>query len=334
MSESNTVTNEDIKATQPKLQGLATEISNHFYGPSEFIDRLTATLAADGHILMEATPGTSKTVLAKGAAVMIGGTFGRIQGTPDVRPSDITLYREPDLVPGSWKITRGPIFNDVVLADELNRLPSKTQSALLEAMEEGQVTAFGQSHELSPNLKVIATQNPWSNNNGTSELGDAVKDRFSYGLNMPVPSQVNKARAWTRQEEHPVFGQILNDCGVDLKLIRKTANKVRFDEELKERIFDIEQAFFDLTSDNESLVSRGSAKVIESSMRPGRALVKLAQMAVLLEGGKVYVSSLDIDNLAPSVYAHRIKPTHTAVDKGLSAVDLVEMAVEQANKNS
>lgn len=322
---------QEAQDAQATLQAMASEIGEHFYGPKEFIDRFTAAVAADGHILLEATPGTSKTVLAKGAAVMIGGTFGRIQGAPDLRPTDITLSREPDYEDGGWKLTEGPVFNDVLLADEFNRLPPKTQAALLEAMEERQVTGFGETRRLPKHFKVIGTQNPHATGSGNNPLPSSTLDRFRYGLAMPVPTQANKAKAWQREDDQPEFKKVLNDCGEDLAALRATAKKVRYHEELTDRVYAIEEAIGRLrATDGEALVTSGSHKEIMNSMRAGRAIKRLAQMAVLLDG-KTVVEATDIDRLAPNVYAHRIKPTQTAItDEQLSAEQLIKMAVEQA----
>jgi MoxR-like ATPase len=321
---------DEIQGAQVTLQAIATEVGKHFYAPEEFINRFTVAVAADGHIIMESTPGTSKTVLAKGAATMIGGTFGRIQGVPDIRPTDITLSREPDYEEGGWKLVEGPVFNDVLLADEFNRLAPKTQSALLQAMEERQVTGFGVTRDLPRHFKVIGTQNPYSTGSGNNQLPSSTLDRFRYGLTMPVPSKENKAKAWQREDDQPEFKKILNDCGQDLTALRATANKVGYHDDLTDRVFAIEEALGRLqASDGEPFVSRGSHKEIMNSMRPGRAIKRLAQMAVLLDG-RAAVKVEDINELAHNVYAHRIKPTHPAIDEGLDAQQLVQMAVEAA----
>jgi len=331
MPELHIATSSEIIEASGLMHAMAKEVEQHYYGPSDFVDLFIASLIADGHILMEATPGTSKTVLAKGAAVMLGGTFGRVQGSPDIRPADITLNREPGLEPGSWQVVEGPIFNDVVLVDEGNRLTPKTQAALLEAMEERQVTGFGETRKLPVNQKLIETQNPYAIGNGTSELPDQTRDRFSFGLVMPKPEAKHKIAAWSRETKQPNFSSVITADTMGLSALRRIAQRrVRFTPELHERIIQIEKAFGQLTDNGDQLVTPGSQILVENSARPGQALSELARvMAILEENSNVEVG--DIDYLAPVVYAHRIKPTHVAHDKGLSATDIVEMAVEQAD---
>ena len=150
-------------------------------GQEETFRLLTVALLVGGHTLLEGVPGTAKTLMAKTLATLAGGTFRRVQFTPDLMPSDITGTNVFDLQSAQFTLRRGPVFTDVLLGDEINRAPAKTQSALLEAMEERQVTIDGESYPLSPLFTVIATQNPIEFE-GTYPLPEAQLDRFLFKL--------------------------------------------------------------------------------------------------------------------------------------------------------
>ncbi|HEY7908109.1 MAG TPA: AAA family ATPase, partial [Thermomicrobiales bacterium] len=150
-------------------------------GQEETFRLLTVALLVGGHTLLEGVPGTAKTLMAKTLATLAGGTFRRVQFTPDLMPSDITGTNVFDLQSGQFTLRRGPVFTDVLLGDEINRAPAKTQSALLEAMEERQVTIDGEPYPLSPLFTVIATQNPIEFE-GTYPLPEAQLDRFLFKL--------------------------------------------------------------------------------------------------------------------------------------------------------
>jgi len=160
---------------------LARGAANVIVGQEEIFRLLTVAMLIGGHTLLEGVPGTAKTLMAKTLATLVGGTFRRVQFTPDLMPSDITGTNVFDIQSGQFTLRRGPVFTDVLLGDEINRAPAKTQSALLEAMEERQVTIDGEPHALSPVFTVIATQNPIEFE-GTYPLPEAQLDRFLFKL--------------------------------------------------------------------------------------------------------------------------------------------------------
>lgn len=160
---------------------LARGAANVIVGQEEIFRLLTVAMLVGGHTLLEGVPGTAKTLMAKTLATLVGGTFRRVQFTPDLMPSDITGTNVFDIQSGQFTLRRGPVFTDVLLGDEINRAPAKTQSALLEAMEERQVTIDGEPHALSPVFTVIATQNPIEFE-GTYPLPEAQLDRFLFKL--------------------------------------------------------------------------------------------------------------------------------------------------------
>lgn len=171
------------------FSGLVRQVSTVVLGDPHPIRLAAAAFASRGHVLFEDIPGVGKTLLAKSLAASLGGTFGRIQGTPDLLPSDLTGVTYLDEETHEWVFRPGPLFNNVVLVDELNRATPRTQSALLEAMAEGHVTVDGTTHPLPDPFLVIATQNPKSGDPGTFPLVGGQRDRFSVSLSLGLPGR-------------------------------------------------------------------------------------------------------------------------------------------------
>jgi MoxR-like ATPase len=171
------------------FSGLVRQVSTVVLGDPHPIRLAAAAFASRGHVLFEDIPGVGKTLLAKSLAATLGGTFGRIQGTPDLLPSDLTGVTYLDEETHEWVFRPGPLFNNVVLVDELNRATPRTQSALLEAMAEGHVTVDGTTHPLPDPFLVIATQNPKSGDPGTFPLVGGQRDRFSVSLSLGLPGR-------------------------------------------------------------------------------------------------------------------------------------------------
>lgn len=176
-------------AGEPRAVALVRQVSSVLLGSTEPIVLAVDAFASGGHVLFEDVPGVGKTLLAKALARSIGGTFGRVQGTPDLLPSDLTGITHLDEDNRSWVFRPGPLFNNVVLVDEINRATPRTQSALLEAMAEGQVTVDGTTHELPRPFLVLATQNPQVDDPGTFPLVAGQRDRFAVSLSLGLPGR-------------------------------------------------------------------------------------------------------------------------------------------------
>src|SRR4051794_1568561 len=170
------------------VESIRSELSKVIFGQDEAIEQILVALLAEGHALIEGVPGTAKTLTVKTLARIIGAGYGRIQFTPDLMPSDITGTNIFNLATSEFNLRRGPIFTDILLADEINRTPPKTQAALLEAMEERQTTIDGELHQLSPLFTVIATENPIEYE-GTYPLPEAQLDRFLVKIIIDYPSE-------------------------------------------------------------------------------------------------------------------------------------------------
>src|SRR5499433_2894307 len=173
---------------RPLADRIRTEIAKAVVGQSDTVDLMLTALFAGGHSLLEGPPGTAKTLLAQCFAHSLNLQFGRIQFTPDLMPGDILGSNLFNFQSNSFTLTKGPVFCDVLLADEINRCPPKTQSALLEAMQERGVTIDGTTHKLSPGFMVVATQNPIEQE-GTYPLPEAQLDRFLFKLLVPFPER-------------------------------------------------------------------------------------------------------------------------------------------------
>jgi MoxR-like ATPase len=182
-----------LQHVPPTVEHIKAELGKVIVGQEEVVEHVLVALLAEGHALVEGVPGTAKTLLVKTLARIVGAGFGRIQFTPDMLPADITGVNIPNMAAGTFNFRRGPVFNDILLADEINRTPPKVQAALLEAMEERQVTIDGETHPLSPLFTVFATENPIEYE-GTYPLPEAQLDRFLLKIVVGYPSAEEEAR--------------------------------------------------------------------------------------------------------------------------------------------
>jgi len=198
----------ELEHAAASLAAMRTEIHKAIAGQEEIVEQALVGLLAAGHVLVEGVPGLGKTLLVKTLARTIGGTFARIQFTPDLMPSDVTGHTLYDPPSGRFTTRKGPVFANFVLADEINRAPAKTQAALLEVMQEAQVTIEGESHALVPPFMVFATQNPIEHE-GTYPLPDAQLDRFLVNARIGYPGAEDEV-ALTRQVTASTVGERLS----------------------------------------------------------------------------------------------------------------------------
>ena len=281
-------------------------------GKRDVIELAVATLIAQGHLLVEDVPGVGKTMLAKSLATSIGCSFNRIQCTPDLLPSDITglsIYNQQN---GQFEFRQGPLMSQVVLADEINRATPKTQSALLESMEEHQITVDGVTHPLHAPFIVLATQNPIEYE-GTFPLPEAQLDRFLMRINLGYPSVEEELEIISEQEmAHPitVLESVTTPSGI-LEM-QEAVNSIYVDSLIREYIVKLTES------------TRSHPEVyLGASPRASLGLFKTARALALIRE-RDYVIPDDVKFLAPTVLSHRIILAPSARMQGIRSMDVVD----------
>ena len=271
------------------------EASTVLIGNDETVELLTIALLTNGHVLLEGVPGIAKTTIANLFARLTGLEYNRIQMTPDILPPDITgtqVYRESV---GDFQLQRGPVFANIVVADEINRATPKTQSALLEAMEERRVTIGGETLPLPSPFMVVATQNPIEME-GTYELPEAQRDRFQFKLTVDIPDKAAELELVDRFDERPNLGpedaeQVVTPDNI--LAAREAVAAVNIDDKVKEYVVDVVRA----TRDSEYVEFGGSPRATLAFLDAGKARAAIH--------GRDYVIPDDIKALATPVLAHR-----------------------------
>jgi MoxR-like ATPase len=296
-------------STKDVAQRFTESVHKVIVGQDETIRLAFMALALRGHILIEGVPGTAKTLLARTAARLIGGTFKRIQFTPDLMPSDIVGTSIFEIATSSFRIRLGPVFANVVLADEVNRAPAKTQAALLEAMEERQVTLEGESHALPDPFIVIATQNPVEYE-GTYPLPEAELDRFLFKAIVAYPQQPEEAAILRRHDKgRPLdLVETLDPLAPnDLGSSRDEIESVTVEDSVVGYIVRIVEE-----------TRRSGDLVLGASPRAGVHLLHAAKASAALEG-RDFVTPDDVKSLVPPTLRHRVVLKAEAEIEGVDA---------------
>jgi MoxR-like ATPase len=305
-----------IDQVSRKGREILAEMEKAIVGKRSFLEKVFCAVLADGHVLIEDLPGLAKTLTARSFSVVLGLTFKRIQFTPDLLPADITGGYVFNRQRGTFELVQGPIFANLVLGDEINRAPAKTQAAMLEAMEERQVTLEGETFRLPRPFIVLATQNPIEYE-GTFPLPEAQLDRFMVCLSVGYPSAEEELevlkRRWERREDE-IKLQRITDMD-ELNAMRKVVESVYIDPDVARYMVALAH-----TSRTDPHVAVGA------SPRASLALLKLSRARAAMEG-RDYVIPDDVKFIAREVLIHRLllKPDQWAI--GMTVKNIVENIV-------
>lgn len=315
----------EIKDIHTLTDKICENISKVMIGREEEIHMVVTAIAAGGHILIEDRPGTGKTMLAKTLAKTIGGEFKRVQFTPDLMPSDITGLNIYNRKTEEFVLVKGPVFANVLLADEINRATPRTQSSLLEAMEEQQVTIDGESYPLNMPFLVIATENPVETT-GTYPLPEAQLDRFLVKISMGENQKETEVNIIDRFIEENPYDVLEVVCGAaEIFEIQKSVKRVFVHPCVREYIADI------------ILATRNNSRIdVGASSRGTLGLLRCAQARAAMEG-RAFVKPDDVRYMAPYVLAHRVMLSGRMDEKREKAlikelVDMVRVPVEDWEK--
>ena len=323
--------NTDIKQLSEKIEkesvavrALQAEIGKVIVGQNYLVERLLICLLADGHVLLEGVPGLAKTLSVKTLSQAMRTQFSRIQFTPDLLPADLvgTLVYNPKS--GDFTTKKGPLFSNIILADEINRAPAKVQSALLEAMQERQITLGGVTYKLDEPFMVLATQNPIEQE-GTYNLPEAQVDRFMLKLRVTYPKKSEELEIMDRMaggapaKVNAVIGP------EDVLRIRELVKQIYLDDKIKNYIVNIICA----TRDPEAYSLKDMKGLIRYGASP-RATIYLntAARAYAFLRGRAYVVPDDIKAIGLDVLRHRVMPTYEAEAEEKTSEDLVKMVLD------
>jgi MoxR-like ATPase len=312
----NVLQDEEMRAVSQRAAGIASNIASVILGKEEVVRACVVALLAGGHVIVEDFPGVGKTLLAKSLARSVNCRFARVQFTPDLLPGDVTGVSVFNQKNGEFEFRPGPIFANIVLADEINRASPKTQSSLLECMEERQATVDNFTHQIDPPFMVIATQNPIEYE-GTYPLPEAQLDRFMMRLSLGYPSPEAEDSIINEQTSRDPLGELRPVLdGSEVLAMTQAVTRVHVAPALRRYVVDI------LTA------TRGHRDLyLGASPRAGIALTRAAKALALLRGRDFAVPK-DVKDLAVRCLAHRVMLSPDAKVHGLSAESLVARLLE------
>jgi MoxR-like ATPase len=303
------------------LGRLRKTIGQALVGQEAVVEQVVVALVAGGHVLIEGVPGLGKTLLVRAMAQALSLPHARVQFTPDMMPSDITGHAVIDPATREWRVVRGPIFTQILLADEINRAPAKTQSALLEVMQESQVTIEGQTHVLPRPFMVLATQNPVETE-GTYPLPEAQIDRFLFKIQIDYPSAAEEVAVVVRTTGNRVGDQLplvdVKPCLNEKSVL--SLQQIAAHQRVEETVVDYAVRIVRATRDWPGLA-------IGAGSRGAIALVRAARVVALLDG-RDFATPDDIKRIALPALRHRLALTPDAMLEGRKADDLLSAVVE------
>jgi MoxR-like ATPase len=305
----------DLSDLRNAVDQLRYEIAKIVVGQHHMVDLILSAILADGHVLIEGVPGVAKTLTAKIVARTISSGFSRIQFTPDMMHSDVLGTSIFNVKNSEFEFKRGPIFSNIVLIDEINRAPAKTQSALFEVMEERQITIDGKTYKMDAPFIVLATQNPVEQE-GTYRLPEAQLDRFIYKIEIGYPSMEEEEKILTgfhqrkSSNDLDIISPVLS--GEQIKLYREKVNSIHVEQNLLRYISQI----INQTRNNSALYLGASPRASIAIMRGAKAMAAMR--------GRDFVTPEDIKDVTYPVLGHRIMLTAEKEMEGLTAKDIIK----------
>jgi len=313
-----------VQETSAWVRPLQQEMGRVIVGQKRLIERLLIALVTNGHVLLEGVPGLAKTLSLKTLAGGVNLQFHRLQFTPDMLPADIVgtmIYNPQD---GGFRTRQGPIFSNLILADEINRAPAKVQSALLEAMQERQVTIGDSTYELPNPFLVLATQNPLEQE-GTYPLPEAQVDRFMMKVIIGYPNRVEeRAILEAMATSEPSLGVQPVVSGEEILRARRVVNTIYVDDKIKDYIVDLVLATRDPKSARLDLNG-----YIQTGASPRATInLTLAARAAAFLDGRGYVTPQDVKKLAPDVLRHRVAVSYEAEAENITSEDIIEKILD------
>ena len=318
--EENSQERTDLAEFSEKVSQIKREISRVVVGQHEAIDLLLTAILADGHVLIEGVPGVAKTLLARLMSRLIDARISRIQFTPDLMPSDVLGTTVFNMKSSEFEFHKGPVFSDLVLVDEINRSPAKTQAALFEVMEERQVTIDGSTHRMGSIYTIIATQNPVEQE-GTYRLPEAQLDRFLFKIRMGYPSVDEEVDILKRHQDNVKLTKLEEIKPVlsidELLKMREKLQSVYVEESLLRYIATIIQQ-----------TRTSKAVYLGASPRAAVAMLNASKASALLNG-RDFVTPEDIKFVTPSILQHRLILTAEAEMEGYTALKVAQKLIDK-----
>jgi MoxR-like ATPase len=312
----------DLSLLQKSIHEIRNELATIIVGQNKMIDQILVAIFSSGHILLEGVPGVAKTITAKLIAKTLNIGFNRIQFTPDLMPSDILGTAIYDLKKSEFEFKKGPIFSNLILIDEINRAPAKTQAALFEVMEERQITMDGTSHKMSAPFLVIATQNPIEQE-GTYRLPEAQLDRFLFKISIDYPS-LNEEIAIVEREHH-----LKNQGKLDqIKTILDAEQIIHFQSLIKQII--IEPQLIEYIAKIVVNTRENSFLYLGASPRASIAILNASKGFAAING-RDFVTPEDIKEAALPVLQHRIIVTPEREMEGISSTEIIKQILESVD---
>jgi MoxR-like ATPase len=319
------MSDQDVSKLQNQFQTLKAEVGKVLVGQDDMLHRLLLGLLAGGHVLLEGVPGLAKTLVVRTLADALDGSFSRIQFTPDMLPGDVVGTQIYNPREGTYSVKKGPVFGNFILADEINRAPAKVQAALLEAMQERQVTLGDQTFKLTEPFLVLATQNPIEQE-GTYPLPEAQLDRFMLKIKVGYPTKDDEVKIIDRMAgagAEPRASKVMT-CD-EILAARDVTKHVFVDDKVKRYAVDVVAA----TRDPKAAGMAALAPLIDNgaSPRASIALVKVAKAQALLSG-RNYISPHDVKTIAHDVLRHRILVSYEAEAQGKTTDNVIAQILE------